>query len=46
MVWLADQSFVLSLYRPTTNLRHSHHGSDTNFSTCAVYHGTIVAVDR
>ena len=30
--------FVLSLDRPTTNLRHSHHGSDTIFSTCAVYH--------
>ena len=36
MVRLADQSFVLSLHHPATNLHHSHHGSDTNFSTCAV----------
>ena len=42
MVRLVDQAFVLSLHRPTTNLRHSHHGSDTNFSTDAVCH----AVDR
>ena len=38
VVRLADQSFVLSWHRPTTNLCHSHLESDTNFSTCAVYH--------
>ena len=36
MVRLAAQSFVLSLHCSTTNLCHSHHRSDTNFSICAV----------
>ena len=38
MVRLADQSFVVSLQCPTTNLYYSRHRSDTIFSTCAVYH--------